>query len=410
MCTTQRVNGVKTFVFRNARMAILMEPSCFLTDEFRCDAENTANQAVSAIKVLECFCSIVETPFAAFDGTYARAFMQFLRGTLSEGVDYRFELITRRSEGTVGAYLKHIRKYATWLHADNSPFLQSKTKLLGPTYGFQEWQPETHRLKADIVSASEAPRYISLDEYRSILRVVDGEWTIEERCIIRLMFEHGLRIGEVLGLTTEDLSWTKARDGTQRYSVILRNRASDKADQHAKMLMRVTSPEQYGTADYKRRNYGYQQVYISENLFFQIAEYAEGAFPESQDTSCSNLADCVAGGEENHYLFVNTKRRPLSSNLWNKRLRRIMTDAGVHVDKEARRTNLNHRFRHGYAMFLTHTAKKNGQPLDDFTVMTLMRHRSIASTEIYQRPTQEDVARMQEEIIGSFEGELYGNG
>ena len=98
----------------------------------------------------------------------------------------------------------------------------------------------------------------------------------------------------------------------------------------------------------------------------------------------------------------------MSQNLWNKRLRRIMTDAGVHVDVGHRRTNLNHRFRHGYAMYIVYEAKRKGMPLDEFQIKTLMRHRTIDSTQAYQRPTEHDIWMLSEEISERLGGELRG--
>lgn len=406
-CSRQMVNGIDTFVFRNYQMDILMEPSCFLTDELRWESRNTAVQAVSALKALTNYCEIINTPFEAFDISQARSFLMFLRGTLGEGIEYAFRLSTQRSEGTISAYLKHIRRYARWRGVGNSPFLQPKRSVIGGSAVFVKEPNGTHRLKADIREDKEAPRYISLDEYHRIMGVIEQDWTTTEKSIVRLMFEHGLRIGEVLGLTTEDLEWSETPDGTPRYAVILRNRATDRFDQHAKTLMKISDGKEYQSADYRKRNYGYQRVFISEDLFFLLAEHAETTLSED---NTENFADSVKGDDGNQYLFTNTLGRPLSSNLWNKRLRKIMIDAGVSVDKEARKTNLNHRFRHGYAMFLTRSATKNGRHFDEFEVMTLMRHRSLSSTQIYHRPTSEDIRELQEEVIGALADELYGEG
>ena len=404
-CVMKTVNGQDTYVFRDYEMKILIEPSCFVTDELQWESPNTVIQAVSAMKTLSNYCAIVKTPFRAFDTAEAKSFLMFLRGMLSDGTTYSYKLFTQRSEETIAAYLKHIRRYARWCGIANSPFLQPKRSLIGNTL-YSSMPDNTHRIKADTSTTTEAPRYISEDDYRKVLAVIDEDWTAEEKCIVRLMYEHGLRIGEVLGLTTEDLEWTEADDGTPRYAVILRNRASDKFDQHAKTLMKVSDKKQYTSTDYKKRNHGFQRIYISSDLFFAISEYAE---EKLSDTQGRNKADSVKkNGDDNQYLFVNTQGRPLSCNLWNKRLRKIMVSAGVPIDKEARKTNLNHRFRHGYAMFLTKTTKANGKPLDDFEIMTLMRHKSITSTQVYHRPTEEDVHQMQEEITSSILEEIHG--
>lgn len=56
-------------------------------------------------------------------------------------------------------------------------------------------------------------------------------------------------------------------------------------------------------------------------------------------------------------------------------------------------------------MMLIHELK-----LDDFAVMTLMRHRSIASTEVYDKPTAEQVHAMQLSVLGPLESALSGEG
>ena len=42
--------------------------------------------------------------------------------------------------------------------------------------------------------------------------------------------------------------------------------------------------------------------------------------------------------------------------------------------------------------------------------MTLMRHRSIASTEVYDKPTAEQVHAMQLSVLGPLESALSGEG
>ena len=403
-CVMKTLNDVDTYVFRDYQMKILIEPSSFVTDELQWESSNTVSQAVSAMKALSNYCALVRTPFRAFDTAQARNFLMFLRGTLSDGIAYKFKLATQRSEETIAAYLKHIRRYARWAGIGNSPFLQPKRSLIGNTL-FETDKDGAHKIQANTVAKMETPRYISPEEYRKILSEIDKNWTIEEKCIVRLMYEHGLRIGEVLGLTIEDLEWSESTDGVPRYAVILRNRKSDSKDQHAKTLMKVSDPAQYRSTDYRKRNHGFQRVYISESLFFALSEYAEGAHAEENEKS---LADAVGKDtESNHYLFLNKWGNPLSANLWNKRLRTIMAASGVQTDKEARKTNLNHRFRHGYAMFLTRNATKNGKPLNEFEIMTLMRHRSLNSTQVYYRPTEEDVHQMQEDIISELEEKIY---
>ena len=388
-------------VMYDSRMRVLRKPSLFMTVEMAHDSENTRLQASSAMKLLCSFVDIVGIGFDSFGLAEARAFMQFARGMLSDGVGFTFELKTARAEATVAAYLKTMRRYASYLELADSPFLKEAGRLARSGVG------ERNGAGGKLLAARkpepfEAPHYITVEQYRLILAVIDRGWGLEERSICRLMFEHGLRIGEVLGLTLEDLESSVDGDGMLHYAVVIRNRASDKPWQKAKTLMSVSSANQYGSADYRKRNLGVHRVYVSESAFADIAAYAEESRAARGFDAHACAADSVSGGE-NQYLFCNGRSRPLSSNLWNKRLRAIMTEAGVPVDKETRKTNLNHRFRHGYAMFLTRQCG-----MDAYEVKTLMRHRSIASTEVYHKPTEEDVRDLQGEVIAEFEGFLLG--
>ena len=54
-------------------------------------------------------------------------------------------------------------------------------------------------------------------------------------------------------------------------------------------------------------------------------------------------------------------------------------------------------------MFLTRQCGK-----DPYEVKTLLRHRSISSTEIYHKPTEDDVRELQGEVISELEGFLLG--
>ena len=70
-------------------------------------------------------------------------------------------------------------------------------------------------------------------------------------CIIRLMYQSGLRIGEVLELTFEDIV-----EDNNNYKVIIRNRFTDRTFQKAKFLMTITDRNQYRSRDYNLEWYG----------------------------------------------------------------------------------------------------------------------------------------------------------
>ena len=49
------------------------------------------------------------------------------------------------------------------------------------------------------------PMYFKENEYNEIINIIKQKYTVREHLIIHLMYNFGLRIGEVLGLTSEDL-------------------------------------------------------------------------------------------------------------------------------------------------------------------------------------------------------------
>lgn len=398
-CRRTSAGGVEAFVFYDRDMGILYEPSLLLDDEMRWESDNTRLQAASAMKLLYSFSQIMGTPPEEFDAPTCSAFVQFCRGTLGNGVSASFELEATRSEATIRAYLKSVRRLMVYLGRRESPFLDRRAASGSHAVGLDA-VIEPYVMQARPSPDLEAPAAITPAEYRRLLEAIGEREGDPARPMVRLMFEHGLRIGEVLGLTLEDVATGTSPDGEPRYSLKLRDRMSDKPDQHAKTVLKVRSRNQYGSADYAKRNVGYQEVFISESAFDDLSAYIESAHGDG--LSDKRNADGVSGAADNSYVFLNTRGRPLSSNLWNKRLRSLFSEAGIPVDREARKTNLNHRFRHGYAMMLIHELK-----LDDFAVMTLMRHRSIKSTEVYDKPTAEQVHAMQLSVLGPLESALF---
>lgn len=400
---TEGGGGRTVFVFYDSEHRILYAPSVFLETEMRWDSDNTRLQAVSALKLLMSFSAIIGTYPQDFDVADARAFLQFARGTLGDGFDYSFELQSKRSEATVAAYLTVARRYVAFLGADKSPFFLRKARRR-PLEGKPD--ERDYVIAARTVDSGEAPFYVSTEEYERILATIEADWGIEEECIVRLMYEHGLRVGEVLGLTAEDMKM-KVCEGAPSYSVTLRNRASDGTDQRAKTLMKISTPEQYGTAEYRKRNVGFQEVFITETLYHNIIEYLEDSQQlfAGQSSFSNCRADSVEDTDENRYVFANAKGRRLTASLWGRRLRAIFAASGVHVDEGVRKTNLNHRLRHGYAMFLIRDAG-----LSSLEVKVLMRHRSLRSTEVYSRPTEKDVHDLQDLVMARMHAALFGGG
>ena len=82
-------------------------------------------------------------------------------------------------------------------------------------------------------------------------------------------------------------------------------------------------------------------------------------------------------------------------------MREILEKSGLDVDENKREHNLNHRFRHGHAMFLVKDLNYTAQQVAD-----RLRQRSSRSAEKYFRPTDDDRATAHEEFSKSLEKSL----
>lgn len=375
---------IPAFVFYKNDWSLLYEPSRFVTFRLKRESENSRLIAISALKLFCSYCSLTNTTFDEFDANDLADFISFARGDDYRTFNYEFSLASHRTERTLATYLEYVKKFLE--EFANFEFRPKEMRGL--------YRPKRSTLNPRGTSirphiADTAPDYVTIDEYKRLLRVSAAHGNPYAVPMVRCMFEHGLRIGEVLGLTVEDIKERESAKGFRSFSLVLRNRVSDRIDQRAKGVMDPNSKSQYTSSAYLTRNVGYQEVLISESLFNALIEYVETSRFEIDCASAQ--ADAVeAGTDGNEYVFVNGKGRALSSNLWNKHLRKLFKEAGLAVDAGRRKTNINHKLRHGYAMFLAKERK-----LDDFAIKTLMRHRSILSTETYVKPTADDVAEMQ---------------
>lgn len=359
--------------------------------------------ALTSLKLLYCYLDIFHLNLKSLTIDDVKKMVLFLKGESIKGVLYNLDLKTKRSDNTINLYLSIYRKYVEYLGLDNSVFLKKNQYKMYYVLEENQNQIEGFRYETSVKSYKNTlttPKYISIKDFKSIISIIRTNYTIREECIVRLMFESGLRIGEVLGLTNEDILETDT--GANLY---IRNRLSDSTDQLAKTCMNVSNYDQYLSSSYKTKGYGYQIVSISSQLMNLINDYVNefhmGSTKIFQDNySTKNTADIVTNkynDTHNFYLFINSIGKPLSVNLWNITLRKIFSESNILVDKEKRENNLNHRFRHGFAMFLVKHKHKEA-----YEVMELLRQRNINSVLYYYNPTDEDTTKIKTEITNSI--------
>ncbi len=389
-------NGFTYFILYDKNMIPISNVFRFLNYELSAGSINSREKALHALKLLYTYETITNTKIETFTRNDVTNLKHFLRGVSPKGQTISFELQTIRSADTINGYLSIYRNYVTYLEYEQSYLLKKSPKTAKITLPDSEVDMQVEKYESSEKTASQSPqvpRYISVDEFRRILIHIRKKYGKREECIVRLMFQSGLRIGEVLGLTGDDIVMEKIKSEYVPV-VYLRNRVSDNKDQRAKTCMNVMNIKQYKSKDYKIDGYGYQKVIIPIDLYELINDYIEKAHEEAKNNKHDNyykftIADRVRKADEyeddNYYVFINSQGKPLSSHLWNHTLRTIFEEVEIPVDKGSREHNLNHRFRHGFAMF-------NVQHLHikELELQRKLRHRNLSSVAIYYRPTISD--------------------
>ena len=400
--TTAVFNGREYYVVYDEDYKLDYVVFDFLNFNLTQKSSNSRNQSMEAIKFLKCFETIIGKKIKDFNLHDANLLKAFLRGESYAGRDMTINLITSRSSQSINMYAGVYRQYLKYLGIENSVISDFRNNTVYP------WKKEVGRnqrfsFSETVVSREEIPAYISLDEFVTILQIIRKKYSIREEIIVRLMYEAGMRIGEVLGLTFDDVRLIKEK-GKYIPTVYIRNRASDNKYQRAKSVMTITDSSQYAMPEYYMKELGFQNVYISQELYDLIDEYInefhEKAREENKELYFEYAtADCVDNmseyGDTNCYIFINNKGKRLNGKNWNDILKRIYEEAGIHIDKDKKRHNLSHRFRHGFAMFQVQYADNK----DPVSLKQLMRHKNVETVKIYLRFTVEDIVNIKTSYI-----------
>lgn len=380
----------------------------FLNFHMSAQSDNSKSKALYALKYLLSYEKIIGKELQDFNATDINGLRDFLRGRCYTGNLLSYECLTERSPETVNGYLSVYRSYLDYQGKANaylSARTNKRTAFSTMNDGYLKFQDGYKSNEKTRPSQEEVPMYISLEDYWNIIQLVrnSDKYTIRDECIIRLMYEAGLRLGEVLGLTNEDICMQKVEE-EYKAVIYIRNRVTDTNSQHAKTCMSVTDLRQYQSKDYRTVNYGFQTAFISDELYDLIGEYIEVEHEKQRELHKDNyfdaaIADCVMDeSDENFYIFLNSLGRPLSRTSWGYIIRSIFAELGIPLDIGVREHNVSHRFRHGFAMF--HIQHMNIRAKE---LAVLMRHTSINSVMKYYRPTTADKIKTKT----NFANELY---
>lgn len=313
---------------------------------------------------------------------------------------------TESSNETVNAYLGIIRNFFRASKIPCEP-LFSQHIMSQSEYKESDFRVDNTIYQYDLNlpmnphKEERVPKYISMDQYIKLQKLAQAARNWVAVILMHLMFRYGMRLGECLGLTEEDLVVMRIK-GTDVPTLIVRNRLSDRPWQHAKRKIIPRKESDYEGISYQDqwRNDDYAHYGLTESGEFVDAfqkfirttrEDAERNFPENYRTCEADIVcpeDFTEKGlEKNHYIFVNRLGKRLSAQLWGLMLKDLFTKAEIKLDVGRKDKNLSHRFRHGFAMM---HARFMDPPVPPQELQKMMHHRNLSSTMIYYNPTPED--------------------
>lgn len=398
-------NDFVTFILYDDFMKPIQTVYQYLNFRLKESPFTSRSKAAFSLRLLYCFLSLSGYKISQIDEKVLRELLFFLRGINTNPEQYSMK--TQRSNNTVNGYLSVYRSYFSYAGINCDAIFKSHMVhteyVLDGTSSSPERRKYDNNLKAPDYSSDTVPKYIGPEDFKKIFKTIIDAEDKQSQIIVHLMYGYGLRLGEVLGLTIEDIK--EVRDNGKLVPVLLlRNRMTDEKYQFAKGRPHVIDPKQYSSKDYQAAT---QRIIITYTLYEELVEFIEEnhmammeKYPDNYEEGIADIVSVRDKPESNHYIFLNRYGRVLSDQTWNNTLKKYFKKANIPIDIDVRDNNLSHRFRHGFAMFHARFSK---HPADTLSLQKMMRHRSIASTMVYYNPTPEDEFKIKME----FQKELY---
>lgn len=360
-------------------------------------AETSKEKYALYLRYLYEFSGIIDKDISKFQRNDIDKFVVFLSGyDPNSSLADSFYTYSNKSEETIAAIFNVVKEYVDYCGYASSRYFNNFRGIKKRAYS---------KSKNNVI----CPKFISAREMSLILNYIDSDDSLDKETkmkyslIFKLMFNKGLRIGEVLGITIEDFEEVYSNEGDLYYKFYIRNRMSDNADQRAKRCLTMDGQYSYNAPIYHRLDIGYQQVFLSEEFHNDIIEYFDTMSARfKRENKTLSKADAIDGVSENWYIFYNKKKpTPLSKDILYNYTREMFKNLNIHIDKYVRTNNLFHRFRHGFCMYLLYV--ENIPPLQ---ACKLTRHRNAEGLAIYNNPTEDMLAELMMQVEEGTE--LYG--
>jgi integrase/recombinase XerD len=314
--------------------------------------------------------------------------------------------VTHRSMETVKSYIGMLRAFLWENRFDMSAWGEERGSDRRDGSARARSRYVDSDLRGNSVGRNVAPTHMKVPQVAEVAAAMMRRHDEMMLCIFQIGITTGMRRGEILGLTIQDVKAvplnTKTNGVTDvRYFIVIRNRISDDDDRGSKTLRHPANSEQENASAFKRSRF---EVDINEDLYNRIMAYYRrtrdprlaGGLEEVERIRRATRATGDNGLGGNYYIFFHKWRgeyRLLSGQTVNNRLKSFFKEVGV-ITK-----NVSHCLRHTYAM---HLAKYSKNRVGEKEVQTALRHASPTSTKSYFNMTEEEIQDMDRAFAAEF--------
>lgn len=400
---TTLTDGTPWHIIYNEGMEPIHEISRYLNIGLKEYSDATVTRKVTALRLLVAFCTAYGFRDFFIPELYCGDFNEFLRRD------------DRAQSSSTREYFSDVREFLEYTGHVDDPLLTHSTRTAWLTGADGEERPTTykdykHAPKKNSDKGLMCPAHNSLEDFAAILKTMQSatehgpEGDLAGCVIVYLMFKLGRRIGEVLGLTLEDLSTIVSTEtGEVRDCLIFRNRLSDRTGQSAKNRMHPENVSAYRSRDYINLSQSSRNcIVLEKDVHDMLKSYIDYAHPKAQTNHPEHYAGTVAdivdpvrfraewGLPENHYIFLNDWGGVLRKEAWNKRLRVYYERTGIPYGNGK---SINHSWRHTTAWLMRHRLHMTSHEIADY-----LGHKNINTVEIYARADYDTIGRLSHKV------------
>lgn len=366
--------------------------------------QNTIERRRTSLRLLVVFCEAYSFKDFYIPELYCNDFIDFL---------YRGE----NQSSSAAGYFSDIKLFLKHIGHDKDPILtfSYRNGVVEGADGVLRPILREHSIyapKTNIDNEKVAPVHNNIKDFKAMQDCLNDVGDITGAIINLLESYLARRIGEVLGLTVEDVaSHVNADTGEVTHCLYFRNRLSDSVGQFAKNRSHPTCQRDYSKIDYVRE-YSLPRncVWISEELYSLLKKYIETTHSAAAMNHPDNYARAVAdivnpeqfksdwNLNENHYLFLNSLGGTLTKAAWNKRLHKYYETAGIPLGYGK---SINHAWRHMAAYILKHEMHYEDRDIADF-----LGHRGIGTVNVYAAADYETMGTMYSTLSKYLTGKI----